>query len=122
MKKKFSIRNTKVKSKLSIFSIVLLFFMLTIAICGFQVVTLTNRAHTSRYDKYGRGELELSQAFSDFHQVKVHLRNMLYLYADDETKQQSEITTIREKVKEAEGRAFIPFGRPRQYVRDGSLL
>ena len=102
MKKKFSLGNMKVKSKLIVFSTIILFFMLTIAICGFQVVNLTNKAHTSRYNNYGQGELDLSEAFSDFHQVKVHLRNMLYLYADDEAKQQSEITTIREKVKEAD--------------------
>ena len=102
MKKKFSIMNMKVKNKLTVFSTVLLFFMLTIAICGFRVVTLTNQAHTSRYNNYGQGQLELCEAFSNFHEVKVHLRNMLYLYADDDAKQQAEITTINEKIKEAE--------------------
>ncbi len=102
MKKKFSIMNMKVKSKITIFSTVLLFFIITIATCGGWGVTLTNQAHTLRYNNYGQGELELSQAFSDFNQVKVHLRNILYLYADDKAKQQSEITTIREKVKEAD--------------------
>ena len=102
MKKKFSIMNMKVKSKVLSFSTVMLFFLLTLAICGVQVVTLTNRAHTSRYNNYGQGQLELCEAFSDFHQVKVHLRNMLYLYADDETKQQSEITTTREKISDAD--------------------
>lgn len=102
MKKKFSLRNMSVKAKIYLLSSILLFLILLVATVGMVTVDLAGRAHTSRYNNYGQGKLELSQAFSNFNEVKVHLRNMLYLYADDEAKQQSEITTIREKVKEAD--------------------
>lgn len=102
MKKKFSLRNMSVKAKIYFLSSILLFCILVVAAVGMVTVDLAGRAHTSRYNNYGQGELELSKAFSNFNEVKVHLRNMLYLYADDEAKQQTEITTIREIVKEAD--------------------
>lgn len=102
MKKKFSINNLKVRTKLTIFSSILLLLMLMIAVTSIEVVNLTNRAHAKRYSNYGEGELELEEAFSNFHEVKVHLRNMLYLYADNETKQQAEISTINAKIAEAD--------------------
>lgn len=102
MKKKFSLRNISVRAKIYLLSSILLFLILLVATVGMVTVDLASKAHIHRYNVYGQGELELSQAFSNFHEVKVHLRNMLYLYAEDEAKQQSEITTIREKVKEAD--------------------
>lgn len=101
MKKRFSISDMKVKTKLTLFSSLLLILMLVIAAASIQVVKLTNSAHAERYDNYGLGELELEEAFSNFHQVKVHLRNMLYLYDDVPTKQQESITMINTKVTEA---------------------
>lgn len=102
MKKNFSVHNMTVRNKLYLFSSFLLIIILLVAAVGMEVVTLTNKAHTARYNNYGNGQLELSEAFSNFNEVKVHLRNMLYLYADNETKQQSEIETINEVMKEAE--------------------
>ncbi len=102
MKKRVSIKNMTVKAKLYCFSGVLLLLMLLVALVGIEVTSLANRAHVSRYENYGVGELKLSEAFSNFNEVKVHLRNLLYLYADNETKQQSEITSINTAIKEAD--------------------
>lgn len=102
MKKKSSARSMSVKGKLLIFSTLLLAILVALAVVGIVVMDLTNNAHNARYNNYGEGELDLSEAFSHFHEVKVHARNMLYLYADNEEKQQAEITTINEKVEEAE--------------------
>lgn len=115
MKKKFSVHNMTVRNKLYFFSTILLLFILLVAAVGMEVVSLTNKAHTSRYNNYGEGQLELSDAFSNFNEVKVHLRNMLYLYADNEEKQQSEIATIREIVKEAEENITAFAGRLDKY-------
>lgn len=101
MKKRFSINDMKVKTKLTLFSSILLILMLVIAVVSIEVVNLTNSAHAKRYDNYGVGELELEEAFSDFHQVKVHLRNMLYLYDEDASKQQEEMTIIRTNISDA---------------------
>ncbi len=102
MKKKNSSKSMSVKSKLAVFSGSLLLIILLITIVAVGMVSLTHTAHMHRYDNYGEGELKLSEAFSDFNEVKVHLRNVLYLYADDAAKQQTEISSINNVVKEAE--------------------
>ncbi|MGN0142523.1 MAG: methyl-accepting chemotaxis protein [Roseburia sp.] len=102
MKKQKTAKGMTVRVKLWMYSLITLVIIILTAAIGLEVVSLTNRAHTSRYENYGKGELELSAAFSHFHEVKVHLRNMLYLYADDASKQADEITTIHNTVKEAE--------------------
>lgn len=91
-----------VRGRLTIFGVLMLACIIFTAVVGVQVVTLTNRAQTKRYDNYGKGELALSEAFSDFHQIKVHLRNMLYLYADDADKQAEEIERMNEVMQSAE--------------------
>lgn len=101
MKKKFRFRDLPVRNKLYLFSSCLLIVTIIIAAAGLEVVSLTNRAHTSRYNNYGEGQIELSDAFSNFNEVKVHLRNMLYLYADDEARQQSEIESINKAIEDA---------------------
>ena len=60
MKKKFSLRNMSVKAKIYFLSSILLFCILVVAAVGMVTVDLAGRAHTSRYNNYGQGELELS--------------------------------------------------------------
>lgn len=91
-----------VRGRLIIFGVLMLACIILTAAVGVQVVTLTNRAQTKRYDNYGKGELALSEEFSDFHQIKVHLRNMLYLYEDDADKQAEEIERMNEVMQSAE--------------------
>lgn len=119
MKKTKAARGMTVKGKLWLFSTIMLAIIIITAVVGLQVISLTNRAHERRYDNYGRGELELCEAFSDFHQVKVHLRNLLYLYADNSEKQQEEIATINQVIAEAEDNLAAYSARLNQY--DGAI-
>lgn len=100
--KKTKATGMTVKGRLILFGLLMLVCIILTAAAGVQVISLTNRAHAARYENYGKGELELSQAFSDFHQVKVHLRNVLYLYADDKAKQAEEIEKIYVVMESAE--------------------
>lgn len=115
MKKMKATKGMTVKGKLSLFSIIMLVIIILTAATGLWVVSLTNQAHEKRYDNYGRGEFQLSEAFSNFHQVKVHLRNLLYLYADNNEKQQAEIDTINEVIKNAEDELAAYAARLDQY-------
>ena len=115
MKKMKTAKGMTVKGKLSLFSMIMLVIIILTAVTGLWVVSLTNQAHEKRYDNYGRGEFQLSEAFSNFHQVKVHLRNLLYLYADNNEKQQAEIDTINEVIKNAEDELAAYAARLDQY-------
>lgn len=103
MKKKFSIFNLRVRGKLILFSSVLLFFLIGLGIVSINVVNLTNKAHNARYENYGVGELEIVQAFSNFHEIKVHIRNLMYIYKDDVEQAKTSIETINAKVDEMNG-------------------
>ncbi len=95
-------KNMKVKNKLILFSGIMLALIIWTAAVGMIVANLTNKARADRFNTYGRGELYLCEAFSNFHEVKVHLRNMLFLYGEDNPEErQQEMVLIREKVEEA---------------------
>lgn len=95
-------KNMKVRNKLIFFSVVMLILLIWTAVVGMIVAGLTNTARSQRYDTFGVGELELREAFSNYHEVKVHLRNMFFLYdEEDAAGRQQEMNTIREKMAEA---------------------
>ncbi len=98
--KKFSFFDMKVKGKITLFSVVTLILMLLISGVGFWASTSINRARSNRYNYYAMSEYSLSEAYSDFADVKVRLRNILYIYQDNATKLQSEITEMQRYEKE----------------------
>lgn len=103
--KKTKAKAMTVRGRLVLLSVLMLVCITFTAAVAVQVVSMMNSSHEERYENYGEGQLELTKAFSDFHQVKVHLRNLLYLYAGDSDKQAEEIVTINEKV--AEGDSYL---------------
>ncbi len=88
---KFSIRNMSVKKKITVFSVIMLAFMLIIAGVGIYVATMINSARAARYKDYGQSEIILQKAFVDFCQVKTRLRNLLYVFDDNPTKYEEEL-------------------------------
>lgn len=85
MKKGFSINNMSVRAKITMFSIVMLVFMLVIAAVGIFSANTINRERKDLYDNYGMGQLYMSQGFSDFCNIKVRIRNALLAYPKDPT-------------------------------------
>ena len=83
MKKGFSINNMSVRSKITMFSVVLLAFMIIIAGAGIFSSNSINKTRKDLYNNYGMGQLYMSQGFSDFCNIKVRIRNALLAYADD---------------------------------------
>ncbi len=94
MKKKFSINNMLVKTKITMFSAVMLIFMIIIAGVGLFASNSINKARSKRYDTYAMGEYYLSEAFSNFCNIKVRVRNILFMYYDDPDNLQEQETKI----------------------------
>lgn len=82
-KKKFSINNMAVKAKITMFSIVMLAFMIIIAAVGLFSSSRINKARRDRYDDYAMAQYHLSKAYSDFCNIRVTLRNIVLVYYDD---------------------------------------
>lgn len=82
-KKKFSINNMAVKAKITMFSIVMLVFMIIIAVVGLFSASRINKARRDRYDTYAMAEYHLSKSYTDFCSIRVCLRNIVLVYYDD---------------------------------------
>lgn len=82
-KKKFSINNMAVKAKITMFSIVMLAFMIIIAAVGLFSSSRINKARKNRYDIYAMAEYHLSKSYTDFCSIRVSLRNIVLVYYDD---------------------------------------
>ena len=107
MKKRFSISDMTVKAKITMFSIMMMVLMILISGVGIWSATTINKARSKRYDNYAMGQYYLSNAYSNFADIKVRLRNILYMYADDPVALQSEINdvqTYKQTVKENLGK------------------
>jgi len=102
-KKKFSINNLPVRTKITIFSIVMLVFMILIACAGLFSAKSINSARSARYNNYAMGEYYLSEAFTNFCNIKVRLRNILFVYYDDPANlqdQEAKIANYKQVVAE----------------------
>ncbi len=93
-KKKFSINNMPVRTKITMFSAVMLAFMILIAGVGLFAANSINKARSARYNNYAMGEYYLSEAFTNFCNIKVRLRNILFVYYDDPANLQDQETKI----------------------------
>lgn len=103
MNKKFSINNMSVKAKIFTFSVVMLACLILIAVLGLLSANNINKQRTKRYDNYAMGQYHLSQAFTDFCNIKVRLRNILFVYYNDAENlkdQQNKINAYKEGVTE----------------------
>ena len=95
MKKVNSGRNTTVKKKMLIMGGIMLAFILVIAVASITVLSLVNKARSSRYVVYGEGECALTNTIRHFNDMRTNLRDAIYVHTDDKTKQQEMITKIK---------------------------
>lgn len=94
MKKKFSINSTTVKAKIIFFGIMMLFLMIVIASVGLWSASNVNKVRTSRYNNYAMGKYYLSEAYGNFADLKVRLRNILFIYSDDPAQIQAQLAEM----------------------------
>uniref|UniRef100_UPI004055B5D7 methyl-accepting chemotaxis protein n=1 Tax=Agathobacter sp. TaxID=2021311 RepID=UPI004055B5D7 len=102
MNKKKS-RSMTVKGRLLLLAIVAIIITISTAVLGIATVTITNNAQDERFDYYAESETEILTANGCFQEIKVHLRNLVYIYANDPAQQQNEIASIESMITEVEG-------------------
>ncbi len=100
MKKKFGVNDMSVKAKIISLTAVLLVFMILIAGVGLYSAEKINSARSARYENYAMGEYYLSEAFSNFCNIKVRIRNILFLFYNDPTNLKDQETKIDNYTKE----------------------
>ncbi len=98
MKKKFSINNMNVRSKITLFSVMMLVLMVIIAGVGLISANRINKSRSGLYDNYARGEFYLMGAFSNFTNVRVNIRNVMYIHHEDSDKIREQETSINNYV------------------------
>lgn len=121
MKKGFSINNMSVRSKITMFSVVLLAFMIIIAGAGIFSSNSINKTRKDLYNNYGMGQLYMSQGFSDFCNIKVRIRNALLAYADDPANfkaQKDDIESYKAKCYDSFGKFEAIMDTFPQEIRD----
>lgn len=103
MKKKFSINNMNVKSKITLFSAMMLVLMIIIAAVGLISAKRIDKSRSELYDNYAMGQVYVRTAFSNFANVRVNIRNVMYIYhekSDKISEQESAINDYVSKVNE----------------------
>lgn len=102
MKKKFSIKDMTVKAKITGFSIMMLVLIVFISGVGLWSSNMVNKARSSQLENYAMSQYYMAKAYSDFSNIKVHVRNILLVYYNDPQKlneQQQMITSYRTEAR-----------------------
>lgn len=114
-KKKFSIHDMAVRSKLIMFSTILIILMVFISGVGLWFSFNINKARTASYNNYAIGKFLVSESYSCFADVKVRLRNAIYIYSDNPEKLEEQINQMQEyKVKQEQN--FAEFEKRLAYL------
>ena len=91
-----------VKMRLLILAVVAIFSTIMTAVLGVATVTITNNSQDERYDYYALSETYILKANGCFQEIKVHLRNLVYIYPEDAVMRQQEINAVEEMIGEVE--------------------
>ena len=83
MKRRFAINDMSVKSKITLFSVIMLALILIISGVGIWSSNMVNKARQSQYDNYAMSQYYMAEAFSDFCNIKTSVRNIVFVYYDD---------------------------------------
>lgn len=89
-KRRFAINDMTVKSKITLFSVVMIILILIVSAVGIWSSNMVNRARTS-LNNSAMAQYDITQGFANFCNIKVRVRNILFAYYDDpEALQQQE--------------------------------
>ncbi len=95
MKKRFSINDMTVRKKITLFSVLMLGLMLIISAVGIWSSNMVNKARTS-LNNSALAQYDITQGFADFCNIKVRVRNILFVYYDDPEELQKQEQMIEE--------------------------
>lgn len=82
MKKRFSINDMTVRKKITLFSALMLVLILIISAVGIWSSNMVNQVRTS-LNNSAMAQYDITQAFANFCNIKVRVRNILFAYYDD---------------------------------------
>lgn len=90
------LKNMTVKAKITLFSVLIILLMLIISGVGLWSSMMINQSRSALYTDYAMGQYYLSEAYSDFADIRVRIRDIMYIYNDDEQ-------NMKQKKAEMEG-------------------
>ncbi|MSS62681.1 methyl-accepting chemotaxis protein [Velocimicrobium porci] len=91
-----SFKDLKIKTKLIIGFNIVIVAIVFLAICSLKMIYITNTAGEKRFTTYGTSSGDVALAFVNYQEIKVHLRNLLYVEKDGSASEASEIEQINE--------------------------
>ncbi|MCM1266901.1 MAG: methyl-accepting chemotaxis protein [Bacteroidales bacterium] len=97
MKKSF-LKDMKVKSKITLFSGLMLVLIIIISGVGIWSSNMVNRSRSNQYDNYGMSQYYMAEVFGNFCNIKTAIRNIVYTYQGDAAmieQQEANIATYR---------------------------
>lgn len=118
-KRRFSINDMSVKKKITLFSVLMLVLMVIISGVGLWSSNMVNKARSS-LNNGAMAQYDITQAFANFCNIKVRVRNILFAYYDDPDALEQEEQMI-EKYK-ADAANYLQLFKDRMGDSDPEIL
>ena len=97
------IKDMKVKTKITMFSVLMLVLIIIISAVGFWSSNMGNQANQSLYNNYAMGQYYMMEAYANFANIQTKVRNILFVYYDDPQalqEQEASIAAYRTSARE----------------------
>ena len=91
-----SFKDLKIKTKLILGFNIVIVAIVILAVCSLKMIYVTNTAGEKRFTTYGSSSGDVALAFVNYQEIKVHLRNLLYVEKDGSDSEATEIEQIKE--------------------------
>ena len=101
--KKSLIKDMKVKTKITMFSVLMLVMIIIISAVGLWSSNMVNKARSGQLENYAMSQYYMADAYADFCNIKTCVRNILLVYYNDPQKlqeQQQMIANYRAEARE----------------------
>lgn len=87
-------KKLKIGTTLYITFATMIIYMLILAVGNYKIIQSTAETSNTLYNNYGKIQGDVAMAYSYFQEVKVDLRNVLYIYIHDDSKKATAIEAI----------------------------
>lgn len=111
-------KKMKISHMLYLAFIVMILDVVIVAYMGYYLMNNTEKNGNTLYESYGETQGDVGLGYAEFQNVKVQLRNVLYLYADDSSEQAS----AEESLKNARTNMQSMFDDAKSSLKDDSLV
>lgn len=109
-----------VKGKLTMFAVILEIVLILVSGMGVQIASRVNNSRKQLYTVYGQGQIDIVHAMNSLNEVRVQIRNIVYVFENERSKQDDCYNEVTRAFEEA-FQYLDDFDDVLQHIKKGNI-